>query len=66
MATGASAVPLRREPKADAPADGLLSRRALASLDRCRDGWCRVSVDGVAGWVRPAEVWGLSSAPQCR
>ena len=66
MAIGARPVPLRREPRADAPAEGLLNGRALASFDRCKGGWCRISADGVAGWVTPAEVWGLAAAPQCR
>lgn len=66
MAVGSKPAPLRREPKIGAPADGLLNVRALASLERCKNGWCRVSVDGVTGWVTPAEVWGTAAPVQCR
>ena len=44
--------------------DGLL--RAIARLDRCDRGWCRLSVDKVSGWVRAGEVWGTAPERQCR
>jgi SH3-like domain-containing protein len=66
IATGDKPTPLRRQPKADAAADGLLNARALASFERCKGGWCRVTADGVSGWVTPAEVWGTAAPAQCR
>jgi SH3-like domain-containing protein len=66
MAVAGKPVPLRREPRADSPADGLLNARALANYERSRGDWRRISVGGVTGWVTPAEVWGTSPEPQCR
>jgi SH3-like domain-containing protein len=57
--------PIRGAPKAEAGIVGYLSPRALADLDRCHGGWCKVSVGGVHGWVETAGIWGTAPAPQC-
>lgn len=59
-------VALLRRPRMEAAAAAFLNPRALAALDRCEKGWCRVRADGVAGWAREGEVWGTAEAPQCR
>jgi SH3-like domain-containing protein len=66
IATAARAVPLRREPRADSPADGLLNARSLASFERDKGPWRRISAGGVAGWVTAEEVWGTALQAQCR
>jgi SH3-like domain-containing protein len=66
MALGATPIPLRRKPDADAPVTGLLNARALAGLDRCQAGWCRLKASGVSGWAEASRVWGVAEAPQCR
>ena len=43
-----------------------LASRALADLDRCKDGWCRLKASHTSGWVPAAEVWGTAEDPQCR
>lgn len=58
--------PLLRRPKPEAKPAGFLNSRALAALDRCDKGWCKVRVDGVSGWTRQGELWGTAEAPQCR
>jgi SH3-like domain-containing protein len=65
-AIGPGPVSLLRAPKEGAPLAGLLNARALASLDRCVGAWCRLRVEGVAGWASIDRVWGVSSTPQCR
>ena len=40
--------------------------RALAGLDRCAGGWCRLRVQGVTGWAAADRVWGVAPTPQCR
>jgi SH3-like domain-containing protein len=65
MALGAEPIPLRRDARAQAPVTGLLNARALASLSRCQDSWCKVRVGGVTGWVGAGQVWGVASAIQC-
>ena len=49
MATGATPTALRRAAKADAPVSGLLNGRALATLEKCQGGWCKVKAGGATG-----------------
>jgi SH3-like domain-containing protein len=65
-AMGPGPVSLLRAPKDGAPLAGLLNARALASLDRCAGGWCRLRVEGVTGWAAADRVWGVAPTPQCR
>jgi len=58
--------PLLRRPKAGAEAAAFLNARAMASLDRCEKGWCKVKADGAAGWARQGTLWGTAESPQCR
>jgi SH3-like domain-containing protein len=60
-----SAIRLSAEPKSNARAEGLWVARSLGALDRCRDGWCRVKVEDVRGWVPEGSAWGLSRTPVC-
>ncbi len=66
MNTKTSAVVLLRHPKADAKAAAYLNPKALAALDRCSKGWCKVSADHAAGWVPEGVLWGTTDALQCR
>jgi SH3-like domain-containing protein len=66
MATGANPIPLRKEPRENAAATAFLNARALASLDACKVGWCKVSVGGASGWMPAAQAWGVAEAKQCR
>ncbi|MET0294374.1 MAG: SH3 domain-containing protein [Phenylobacterium sp.] len=58
--------PLRRKPEAAAQPFAYLSARALASLDRCTEGWCRVKAGSATGWTPAGELWGTDERPQCR
>jgi SH3-like domain-containing protein len=66
MAAGQAALALRKSPSDTAPAAAYLRPRAIAQLGRCKGGWCEAEAQGAAGWVKPAEVWGLAAQPQCR
>jgi SH3-like domain-containing protein len=66
MNTKEERVTLFRRPRPDARAAAFLNPRALATLDKCEKGWCRVKADGVSGWAREGELWGTAQAPQCR
>jgi SH3-like domain-containing protein len=59
-------VALLTRPKADARVAAYLNGRALAALDRCDKGWCKVRADHASGWVREGVLWGTTDAPQCR
>jgi SH3-like domain-containing protein len=65
MNTQASPVPLLRRPKDGATPAAYLNSRALATLDRCDRGWCKVRADHAAGWVREGVLWGTTDTPQC-
>jgi SH3-like domain-containing protein len=58
--------PIYRRPKNDSRVVAYLNPRALATLVRCEDDWCRIRADDVAGWVHAGELWGASEAIQCR
>jgi SH3-like domain-containing protein len=59
-------VNLEKSSKAGAPQVGMMAARALANLDRCEGGWCKVKVDGLTGWAPAASFWGVAPAAQCR
>lgn len=58
--------PILNSPKPEAATIALLDVRAMAELDQCKRGWCRISADGAKGWVREGSLWGTSQKPQCR
>ena len=58
--------PILNSPKPEAATIALLDVRAMAELDQCKQGWCRISADGAKGWVREGSLWGTSQKPQCR
>jgi len=65
MNTRTTPAPLFRRPRPDARPAAYLNPRALATLDRCAKGWCRVKADRASGWVREGELWGTAEALQC-
>jgi len=66
MAPPQAPLALRRSPDAAAPAAAYLRPRAIASLGRCKGGWCEVNAAGAGGWVKMTDVWGLATQPLCR
>jgi SH3-like domain-containing protein len=58
--------PIRHSPHAGAAIDAYLAPQAPAALDKCENGWCRVHVESVKGWVEAGLLWGVADAPQCR
>ena len=58
--------PIYRSAKTDATPAAYLNVRAMAELDRCEKGWCRVKAPGAKGWVPVGSLWGTSDALQCR
>jgi len=58
--------PIHKRPNGRSEMAGWLAPRALASLDRCDKGWCRIKVGSVKGWTPQAGVWGTAPEPQCR
>jgi SH3-like domain-containing protein len=64
--TGKTPAPIYRSPKTDVPPAAYLNMRAMAELDRCEKGWCRVKAPGAKGWVPVGSLWGTSDRLQCR
>jgi SH3-like domain-containing protein len=62
----AAPVPLLGKPKANAEPRAYLAMRAIADLDKCESGWCRVKVAGVSGWAPDRALWGAADKAQCR
>ncbi len=59
-------VAMRAQPKLEAKTEAYLSGKAIASLDRCEGGWCRVKAGGRKGWTPENELWGVDPKAQCR
>jgi SH3-like domain-containing protein len=66
MPLGPDPIALRRRPRAEADITAYLNPRAIAVLDKCDKGWCRLSLEGVRGWTPETEVWGVAAPVQCR
>lgn len=65
MNTTPQAVALLKRPKDGFKPAAYLNPRALATLDRCDKGWCKVKADHATGWVREGALWGTTDTPQC-
>ncbi len=62
----AAPLSLLDKPGAGGKAKAILPPRAVASLDRCDKGWCKLRGLGSGGWTPAVEVWGADEQPQCR
>ncbi len=59
-------IDMRDGPNAQASVKAVLRPRALASLDKCRKDWCKISAGGVTGWAPQSVLWGTQDAAACR
>ena len=59
-------LPLHASPRSDSRVTARLAPRAIADVDKCEDGWCRLSVGDVRGYAPEAEVFGTAGARQCQ
>ena len=57
---------IRSRPKMQSRIVAYLRPDAPAALDRCKDGWCKIKIERVSGWVPAGAVWGATEAAQCR
>lgn len=58
--------PIHARAKSDSRVVAYLRPDALAALDRCKGGWCKIKVEKVSGWAPARSLWGATEAPQCR
>ena len=57
--SGAQPVALLDAVAADSDTVALLDTGVMADVDSCTGAWCRISVEGHAGWVDQAKLWGV-------
>ena len=65
MRLQATPLPLHTQPRDSAAVVAYLAPRAVAGLDKCQKGWCRLRSGQVDGWAPAAEIWGADERPQC-
>ena len=61
----AQRIDLRTRPDAGADIRAIVRPRVLAQLDKCKNDWCRISVDGQTGWAPRSQLWGTQTTPVC-
>lgn len=54
--------PLRNSPDAGAAVVARAESGVVAKLLECRPDWCRISRDGLRGWVPKSALWGVDPA----
>jgi SH3-like domain-containing protein len=57
---------MRQSPDEKADIKAILKPRVLASLDKCKKGWCRISAAGQTGWVPQPSLWGTQTTAACK
>jgi SH3-like domain-containing protein len=50
---------LRNKPDAASAVIAKLQHGVLASVKRCKDGWCRLVGEGFDGWIEQPRLWGV-------
>jgi SH3-like domain-containing protein len=51
--------PIRASATTAAPVTAYLEPGVMASVDRCKGGWCRLSGDAFSGWIEQDRLWGV-------
>ncbi|GAB4261101.1 MAG: hypothetical protein Kow0013_05210 [Pararhodobacter sp.] len=52
--------PMRSRPQPQAPEVARLENGVIGHIMECAAGWCRISVDGMRGWVETTALWGVA------
>ncbi len=50
---------LHAEPNLSAPVRLTADPGVIGVIERCRDRWCEVTVDGTSAWIERRHVWGV-------
>ena len=50
---------LHVQPNPAAAVKAYAERGAIARLEQCDPDWCKVAADGLSGWVKKADIWGV-------
>jgi len=57
---GGAVRPLREAPNAGAPVRYHAAPGVVGRLSACRGAWCRLDVGGRQGYIRAADIWGVT------
>lgn len=57
----ADGVALHAKPNLKAPIKARLGEGLIADVEKSRGRWLRISVNGLTGWARAADLWGASA-----
>ena len=52
-------LPLHDKPDAASVINAKLQHGVLATVKRCKDGWCRLVGEGFDGWIEQPRLWGV-------
>jgi SH3-like domain-containing protein len=52
---------MRVQPNEAAAVRAYAEHGAIAVVDECDPGWCKVEANGVKGWVNKADLWGVGA-----
>lgn len=66
ISLGAQKIDLLSGPKADAKIKARLNPRSLATLDKCKKGYCKIVVGRETGWADQTTLWGAQAGAVCR
>lgn len=53
--------PLFRDPREGARLAARAEAGVVARLGECRPDWCSVTADGISGWMRKSDIWGVEA-----
>jgi SH3-like domain-containing protein len=56
---GKELLELRDKPDGASGINAKLQHGVLATVKRCKDGWCRLVGEGFDGWIEQARLWGV-------
>ena len=51
---------IHAEANAQSPVRYLVEAGVVGRIEHCRDGWCRITIDKRAGFIRTADIWGVA------
>jgi SH3-like domain-containing protein len=57
---------LRGDPDGSAPVVAQAEPGVMGRLLKCRDDWCNVELDGIAGWLQRRDFWGTYPAEEVK
>ena len=66
VSMGTQKIDLLSGAKSTAKVKARLNPRSLATLDKCKKGYCKVSVGNVDGWAPQDRLWGAQEGAACK